>query len=82
MEGAMIDLYDKDSGKHLGTIADDDLQFLIDQLEEESSEDKDYWFNRDTLKVFEKKGCPPALLELLEKAMGDRNELEIRWEPK
>ena len=61
----MIELYDNDSGNLLGNINDEQLQFLIDQLEEESAEDKDYWLNRDSLAQFAEKGCPPALLELL-----------------
>ncbi len=78
----MIELYDNDSGNLLGNINDEQLQFLIDQLEEESAEDKDYWLNRDSLVQFAEKGCPPALLELLKNAMGDRKDMEIRWEKK
>jgi processive 1,2-diacylglycerol beta-glucosyltransferase len=78
----MIELYDNDSGKLLGAIDDVALQFLIDQLEEESAEDKDYWLNRDSLDQFAEIGCPAALLELLKKALGDRKDMEIRWEKK
>jgi hypothetical protein len=73
-------LFDKDTGKFLGRITPDHVQYLIDQLEEESKYDQDYWLNRDTLDKFAAKGCPAALLELLNTAMGDRQEMEIRWE--
>ncbi len=36
----MPKLYDKDTGAWLGTITEEQLQFLIDQLKEESSEDQ------------------------------------------
>ena len=39
----MIRLYDKDSGAELGTITKEQLQFLVDQLEQESLEDRDYY---------------------------------------
>jgi len=76
----MIKVFDKETGKLLGTITSDHVQYLIDQLEEESEFDQDYWLNRDTLDGFAVKGCPADLLELLKSAMGDRQEMEIRWE--
>ena len=39
----MIKLSDKKNGAPLGTISEDDLQFLIDHLEEEWAEDTDYY---------------------------------------
>jgi hypothetical protein len=39
----MIQLHAKETGVFLGTITDAQLQFLIDQLEEESTDDTDYY---------------------------------------
>ena len=75
----MIQLYDKESGQTIGAISEEQLKFLIDQLEEESSEDKDYYLNRDTLDFIEQAGADPGLLTLLRTAMGNREEMEIRW---
>ena len=75
----MIQLRDKDNKEILGTISKDDLQFLIDSLEEESEEDTDYYLNRTTLEMLKKKGSHQALLDLLEKALGDRDEMEFEW---
>jgi processive 1,2-diacylglycerol beta-glucosyltransferase len=75
----MIQLFDKESGKALGAITDAQLQFLIAQLEEESLKDQDYYINRDTLDRFEGSGAETGLLALLRAAMGDREEMEIRW---
>ena len=75
----MIQLRDKENDMDLGSISEEDLQFLIDQLEEESEEDVDYYINRSTLELFEEKGASPALLSLLKNALGDREDMEIEW---
>ena len=75
----MIHLHDKENGKALGTITDAQLQFLIAQLEEESRADQDYYINRDTLNLLEQAGAEAGLLALLRAAMGDREDMEIRW---
>lgn len=75
----MIQLHDKDTGASIGTITEAQLQFLIDQLEEETSEDQDYYINDTTLDLFEQRGADKALLALLRGAMKGRTEMEIRW---
>ena len=75
----MIQLYDKETGASLGAITEEQLQFLADQLEEESPQDRDYYINEPTLDAFEAAGADPALLALLRKALGEREEMEIRW---
>jgi hypothetical protein len=75
----MIELRDKDTGRSLGPITEDQLQFLIDQLEEESSTDTDYYLNSATLDMFAEHGIDPQLLELLRGALGNREEMEIEW---
>jgi len=76
----VIMLSDKDTGAYIGNITSDQLQFLIDQLEEETDDDRDYWLNRDMLEVFRQAGADPALVDLLEGAMGERDEMEIVWQ--
>jgi processive 1,2-diacylglycerol beta-glucosyltransferase len=75
----MIQLYDAESGAEIGTITEDHLRFLTDQLEEESADDQDYYINRTTLDLFEGNGADPALLEILRRALGQREEMDIRW---
>jgi processive 1,2-diacylglycerol beta-glucosyltransferase len=75
----VIRLTDKETGRPIGEISEEHLRFLIDQLEEETEEDRDYYLNRDTLDSFREKGIDAALLEMLERAMGDRKEMEIVW---
>jgi len=76
----VITLKDNDSGAFIGTITEDQLQFLIDELVEETSDDQDYWINRATLDLFRDDKGDPALIALIEKAMGERDDIEIAWE--
>lgn len=75
----MIRLYNTETGNKVGEISDDQLQFLIDHLEEESLEDQDYYLQRDTVEMLENQGADSRLLEVLRKALGDRDGIEIRW---
>ncbi|UCH62284.1 MAG: galactosyldiacylglycerol synthase [Fidelibacterota bacterium] len=75
----MIQLLDKETGALLGTISEEDLQFLIDNLEEESIDDTDYYLNRVTLEMLKEKDVGQTLIDLLESALGDREDLEIEW---
>jgi hypothetical protein len=75
----MIKLYDKDSGAFLGNITETQLQFLMDQLEEESTEDTDYYINQATIDLFEDAGAEADLLALLRQALGSREGIEIQW---
>jgi len=76
----MVKLYDKSTGKYLGRIEDEELQFLIDNLEEESMTDTDYYLNRTTFDLLKEKGMSENLAKLIETAMGNKNEVEIRYE--
>ena len=76
----MIELYDNDTGTALGEISEGQLQFLIDQLEETSTADQDYYLDRSGLEMLDEAGCDGELLELLEGGLGDRDGFEVRWE--
>ena len=75
----MIQLRDKERGEVLGAITEDDFQFLIDNLEEESEDDTDYFINQSTIEIFKEKGTNNTLIKLLENALGDRDDMEIEW---
>lgn len=75
----MIQLYDKESGAPLGGITEAQLQYLVEQLEEETPGDQDYYVNAATVDLFEEQGADPALVALLRKGLGEREEMEIRW---
>jgi hypothetical protein len=69
-----------DNDTEIGTINDAQLKFLVEQLEEEHDDDKDYFIDRDTLELLSDNGADPELLALLEKGMGDDDEMDIAWE--
>jgi hypothetical protein len=69
-----------DTGLEIGTITDKQLAFLVEQLEEEHDEDQDYYIDRDTLELLSDNGADPELLAMLEKAIGDDEEMDIAWE--
>jgi hypothetical protein len=75
----MIYLYDKERGTLLGEINEAQLQFLIDQMEEESLEDRDYSITRMEVDYFESQGASVELLDLLRKALGARDEVIVQW---
>jgi processive 1,2-diacylglycerol beta-glucosyltransferase len=75
----MIELRDKDTGVALGTISDEQLDHLVELLEEESSEDRDYYITHETLEMLEKGGADPDLMEMLRGALGTREDMEIEW---
>ncbi len=76
----MIRVYNNDTNDYLGEITDIQLQFLIDKLEEESLEDQDYYLNRATIEMLEREGGDLGLVEMLRKALGDTEGVEVRWE--
>jgi hypothetical protein len=69
-----------DNGNDIGTISDDQLKFLVEQLEEEHDDDTDYYVDRDTLELLSDNGADPELLGMLEKAIGDDESMDIAWE--
>ncbi|RIK43792.1 MAG: galactosyldiacylglycerol synthase [Chloroflexi bacterium] len=76
----MIKVYDARTGSFLGEISEPQLAFLQAQLEEEGAEDQDYYINQATLDLLTARGADPALLALLQQALGNREEMDVRWE--
>ena len=78
----MVELSDKETGRILGSITDDQLQFLIDQFEEESDGDTDYYIDAASLEMLADRSIDPQLLTLLRNALGSREGMEIEWKRK
>jgi hypothetical protein len=76
----MIDLYVNDTNQLVGSITDADLQVLVGGLEEESSQDKDYYITAATIDVLGDGRASDHLLGLLRRALGSSEGVEIRWE--
>jgi len=75
----MIRLHDAERNTPIGTITEDQLQFLIDELEEESPEDRDYYVSADTIDMLEEDGADAQLVSLLRGALAGREGLDVRW---
>ena len=75
-----IRIYDKDSGAHLGEISREDLQLMIDQFEEESSRDQDYFIDGRTIELLRHNGASDTLLAFLGQIVGSSEGVDIRWE--
>ena len=75
----MPELYVKSTNKHLGHISEDELQFLMKQLEEESTEDEDYAVSRMTLDYMKGQKISANLQALLEEALGSADEVEVKF---
>jgi hypothetical protein len=77
----MIDLYDTATDKLIGTITEAELQFLKGVLEEEGEADRDYYFEQATLDLLTEDGrATDHLMQLLRKALGSAEGVEIRWQ--
>jgi processive 1,2-diacylglycerol beta-glucosyltransferase len=70
----------KDSGDSIGEVSEEQLQFLTEHLVAEEEEDRDYYITKDTLEMLEEDGCDGALLTLLKNALGDNEDMDLRWE--
>jgi len=75
----VITLSLKDSGALLGIIDEADLQLLMDQLEEESEADVDYYINPATIDILEENGASAQLIALLKEAVGDTDGVDVVW---
>jgi hypothetical protein len=75
----MIELRDKDTQEPLGTIDDSELRFLVDELEEESATDRDYYIDADTIDMLEDDGAPQSLTGLLRRILGSRDGVDVLW---
>lgn len=76
----MIKLYDSSNGVIIGVITEKQLDFLRQGLEEESLTDQDYYINQATVDWFESQNADPILVALLRRALGEREDMDIRWE--
>ena len=76
----MIDLYNSATDELLGSITETDLQVLVDALEEESSDDQDYYIDAATIDVIGDGRATEHLLKVLRDGLGSSDGIDIRWE--
>ena len=76
----MIDLYNASTNQLIGSITEADLQVLVDRLEEESSQDRDYYIDQETIDLLADGRATNHLVGLLRQALGSSDGVDIRWQ--
>ena len=70
-----------DTDDEIGTINEKQLKFLQEQLQEDREADEDHIvIDQDTLELLSDNGADPELLALLEKGLGDDDQMDVAWE--
>ncbi|MDH7570036.1 MAG: galactosyldiacylglycerol synthase [Armatimonadota bacterium] len=77
----MVMLYRREDDTPVGSITEQDLQFLIDCLVEEDRDDTDYYINGDTLDFLREKGASPRLVSVLQTSLEGREDTELYYRP-
>jgi hypothetical protein len=77
----MIRLYDNENEKEIGGITEPQLEFLIEELADESLDEYTYNINASVISYLEGSGADPQLVTLLRGALGSRTSMELRYEP-
>lgn len=76
----MINLYNDQTNELIGSITEADLRVLHDALEEESTDDHDYYIDQATIDVIGDGRATDHLLKVLRDALGSGDGVDIRWE--
>jgi len=63
----------------VGELSEDQLDFLIDNLEEEWPADRDYFINRSMIDMLKARGADSGLIRMLSDALNGREEVDILW---
>jgi len=76
----MIGLFDKRTDRKLGELSEGELQFLIDELEEEDRHDRDYYIDAATVDYLVTRKATAHLIALLRNAIGRTGNADVRWD--
>lgn len=75
----MIALYDVASGAKVGRINEKQLAALMGWMEEESTEDRDYYITAEDCELMVEQGIDPTLVEALREALKGREDMDLRY---
>jgi len=76
----MIALFDVASDARIGRITEQQLQALIGWMEEESTEDREYYLTAEDCDLMEEQGIDPTLIAVLREALKGREDMDIRYQ--
>jgi hypothetical protein len=75
----MIALYDVESGAKVGRITESQRDALIGWMEEEDSEDREYYLTAEDCELMDEQGLDPSLIEALRFALKGREDMDLRY---
>ena len=75
----MIALYDVASGAKVGRITEKQLEALMGWMEEESTEDRDYYLTGEDCDLMLEQGIDPTLVDVLREALKSRDDMDLRY---
>ena len=75
-----VQLFEKETNRPVGMITDEQFRFLVDEFEEESPTDTDYYLDAATIDMLEEDGADPALISLLRQLLAGREGVDVRWQ--
>jgi hypothetical protein len=75
----MIALYDVASGAKVARVSEKQLEALMSWMEEESTEDRDYYLTAEDCELMLEQGIDPTLVEVLREALRGREDMDIRY---
>jgi processive 1,2-diacylglycerol beta-glucosyltransferase len=77
----MIKLFDNEREVEVGEITEPQLEFLVEELVEESLDEYTWNLTAAALESLQSAGADPELLAVLRRALGSRTSIELRYEP-
>lgn len=75
----MIALYDAASGAKVGRISEKQLEVLLAWMEEESTEDREYYLTAEDCELMVEQSVDPTLVEVLREALKGREDMDLRY---
>ncbi|MGH8050390.1 MAG: hypothetical protein ACREPB_07015 [Arenimonas sp.] len=78
-ENTMTSLYLKPSGSKLADLIDNDLLCMQNVMEEENSNDRDYFIDLATVDMLKNAGASEGLLDALTNAIGESEGIDVEW---
>ena len=76
----MVILFDAESGARVGRITESQLSALVNWMEEEDSDDREYYLTTEDCDLMEEQGLDPTLIEALRSALRGREDMDLRYE--
>jgi len=75
----MIELFNRHSGEKLAVITENQLDFIVDHLEEDTEAEQVYRLTPDALEFLKKQKAPADLVALLKEILGKLKKLDIEY---